>query len=179
MSAETSGESSGGTDATQQPRFADLDPSERFESGWNRLQTGVEVMVGLIVLAGLAGLLGNGPLSPRVETFGSMPLQMTYQRVLRRTAPSQIEIRTTAPLPDDQLEVELPNALATDMDVVATSPRSAAMRAERDGIVYTFALGVSRQGTITFTVKPRSAGLVRSVVKSGAAEAMLRQVVLP
>ena len=127
----------------------------------------------------LSSLLGNGPLSPRVETFGSMPLQMTYQRVLRRTAPSQIEIRTTAPLPDDQLEVELPNALATDMDVVATSPRAAALRAERDGLVYTFALGASRQGTITFTVKPRSAGLVRSVVKSGAAEGMLRQVVLP
>ena len=162
-----------------EPRFADYGPAERFESGWNRLQTAVEVSVGLIVLAGLAGLFGNGPISPRVVTFDSLPLRMSYQRILRRTSSTQIEVTATAPLAQDRLDVELPNQLATDMDVVATSPRSLAMRAEKDGIVYTFALGAEHLGRITFTIKARTPGIVRSVVKSGGAQAALDLVVLP
>ena len=89
----------------EEPRFADLESRERFERNWNRLQSYVEVLVAAIVLAGLVGLLGSGPLSPRVSAFTGAPLTMTYDRVVRRTVERQITIRTTQPLPARTLEI--------------------------------------------------------------------------
>ncbi len=160
-------------------QFADLDSNQRFEKGWNGLQTAIEVIVGLIVVAGLAGLLGTGPLSARKGAFDKVPLVIDYQGIVRRTVQTQMTIKTTAPLASDTLEIELPNELTDEIDVVSTSPRSTAMRAERDGIVYVFALGASRLGTITFSMKPRIPGFIDGVIRSGGAQAPLKALVLP
>ena len=160
-------------------RFADLKSSQRFERGWNGLQTLVEILVCVVVFAALAGLFGTGPLSSRMVRFDKAPLTMSYERIQRRTVQSEIQLVTTAPLGSDSLEVEIPNQLTKDIDIVSTSPRSVSMRAEAGGIVYVFALGTARLGTITFSIKPRKPGLIDSVVKAGAGEAQLRQIVLP
>ena len=162
-----------------EPRFADLQSSQPFERGWNGLQTVVEILVCVIVLAALAGLLGTGPLSSRMVRFDKVPITMTYERIQRRTVQSEMQLKTTAPLVGDTLEVEIPNQLTEDIDIVSTSPRSTSMRAEADGIVYVFALGTTRLGTITFSIKPRKPGFIDSIVKAGAGEAQLRQTVLP
>ena len=162
-----------------EPRFADLHSSQTFERGWNGLQSVIEIFVVLVVLAGLLGLLGTGPLSSQKVQFDKLPLTMSYERIVRRTVQSELQIKTTAPLPGEALEIEIPNQLTEMIDVVSTSPRSIRMRAEPDGIVYVFELGAARLGTITFSIKPRKAGLINSVVRSGAAKASLGELVLP
>ena len=63
--------------------------------------------------------------------------------------------------------------------MVTTSPRSSAMRAEADAIVYTFDLGAARLGTVTFSVKARTPGYIDAAVRSGDAQASFREIVLP
>ena len=159
--------------------FATLESSEGFESGWNRLQTAIEILVAVIIVAALSGLLGTGPLSSGRLLFTGKPLEVSYERILRKTVATQMTFKTTAPLETKEVEIELPNKLTDEIDVVGTSPRSTAMRAEADGIVYTFALGDAKLGTITFSVKPRVAGYIESVFRSGAATAAFRTLVLP
>lgn len=162
-----------------EPLFADNKSSQRFERGWNVLQLIIEISVGLIVLAGLAGLLGTGPLSSHVELFRTIPLQVSYQRIMRRTVASEIKMRAMAPLSSQTLEIELPNKLTDAVDVTSTSPRSVAMRAEADGIVYVFQLGQEKLGTIIFSVKPRSPGWIDSTLRANGQVLPLHTLVLP
>ena len=162
-----------------EPEFADVAPHQGFESGWNRLQTAVEILVAVIVGAGLLGLLGTGPLSSARATLRGEPATITYQRILRRTVQAQMVIDLTRPVPTGTLEFELPNSFLDQVDVVSTSPRSSAMRAEADGITYVFDLGAARTGRIIFSVKPESFGLMNSTIRVLGTQTVLRQFVFP
>ena len=167
------------SDTTSEPAFADVDPNQRYEAGWNRLQTAIETLVGLIVLAGLLGLFGTGPLSSAEIDVADQPLVVTYERIMRRTVEVQLTIKITRPLAVHQVSVKLPDAFVQTMDVVNTSPRSSSMRAERDGVTYTFDLGPDGMGDLVFSTKPRSAGFTRSSIEVLGARVPLNLLVFP
>ncbi len=164
--------------------FAFVEPHERFERGWNRLQQGIEVGVAVIVCAGLAGVFGGGPLSTYTGRFHSVPVGITYQRLLRRTVQTRLVLRLVGPVGRPApgggvVEVRLPTAFTDHFDVVSTSPRSLTMRAEVDGVTYAFALGPAREGEIVFNAKPRSSGLIDATITVDGAGEVLRQFVYP
>lgn len=163
--------------------FARAMPNQGFERRWNQLMLAVELFVGLNICAGLLGLFGTGPLSRASVGIANPAAQVRYERVTRRTLASDLVFDLTAPLADDKVEIELPRDFLRGVDVTSSSPRASRMAADRDGVLYRFDLGPSRQGEIRFTVKPRSAGFVNSSIKidSGGrtAEVALKQIILP
>jgi hypothetical protein len=159
--------------------FADVTPHQRFERGWNRLQTIIEIIVALIVFAGLLGLFGDGPLSTARTRFKDQPITIDYDRMLRRTVQSEMTIALTRPIASPTLTIELPNSFLRGMDIVSTSPRSSAMRAETDGVSYVFDLGDAREGEIILSMKPRLFGPLRSTIKALGSDITLDQFVFP
>jgi hypothetical protein len=159
--------------------FADVSPHQRYERGWNRLQIIIETFVAIVVVAGVLGLFGTGPLSSTATTVAGLPITIKYDRILRRTLQSQFILDITQPIPDRALEIELPNAFLQDVDIVSTSPRSSAMRTERDGIVYVFDVGATRQGQVVFSLKPRAAGFMNSSMQVLGSAVSVRQFVFP
>ena len=164
--------------------FAFIEPHERFERGWNRLQQGIEIGVAVVVCAGLAGLFGSGPVSSYSGRFQSIPVRLTYERLLRRTVQSEVVLNIDGPIGKPTLggsvvEVTLPTVFTHHFDVVSTSPRSLTMRADAEGVTYTFELGPAHKGEIIFTAKPRSPGLVDASIIVDGARQPLRQFVYP
>ena len=173
--------------------FAFVEPHERFERGWNRLQQSIEVGVAVIVAAGLVGVFGSGPISSVSGRFPGVPVTMTYERLMRRTVQSKVVFAIHGPVGraatgvsetnaadgGSIVDVTLPNAFTHHFEVVSTSPRSVLMRADAAGVTYVFALGPAHEGEIVFSVKPQSSGLGdASVAVAGHGEA-LRQFVFP
>ncbi len=167
------------SETTSEPAFADVDPNQRFETGWNRLQTATEALVGVIVFAGLLRSFGTGPLSSAEIDVAEQPLVVTYERIMRRTVQAQLTIKITRPVAVRQVSVKLPDTFVQAMDVVNTSPRSSAMRAERDGVTYTFDLGPDGMGDLVFSTKPRSAGIMRSPIEVLGTRVPLSLLVFP
>lgn len=157
--------------------FAQVKTNPRFELGWNRLQTAIEIFVGLVVAAGLLGLFGTGLISAtKVAAPGGITIR--YDRILRRTVQTEATI-DFARSGGDQLTVEIPSSFVREMDIVSTSPRSATMKVTSDGVAYVFDTGNAPRGEITLSMKPRSFGLFDSRFRVGGTAVALRQLVWP
>lgn len=66
---------------------AEVGANPDFERRWWRVQQGVWVVLGLFVLATLAGLLGRGPLSHATADAPGGEVGVEYERFGRRAAP--------------------------------------------------------------------------------------------
>ena len=158
--------------------YALVKTNERFERGWNRLQRTIEIMTTAVVIAGLAGLFGTGPLSSAVASLPAT-ISISYERILRRTKQSDMTITLIRPASRSQIEIELPTRFLDEMDIVSTSPRSAATRAEADGVTYVFDLGAARRGQITFALKAKGLGAFTSSVRADGMQVDLHQFIWP
>ena len=161
------------------PAYAQVKTSQRFELGWNRLQTFIEIFVTIVVVAGLAGAFGSGPLSAATTTVPGRSIDIAYDRVQRRTVQSDVTITFKGALPRNQLAVELPTTFQREMDIVSTSPRSSEMRVSSRGVVYLFTTGDSDKGEITLSMKPKKPGFFVSQFFVDSSAVTLRQLVWP
>ena len=162
-----------------EPPFALVKTNPRFELGWNRLQGIVEIGVAIVVAAGLLGLFGTGPLSSGTVQVPGRSIRIDYQRILRKSVQTDITIALTRPVEGPQFSLELPATFLRDMDIVTTSPRSSAMRADADGVTYVFDLGATRMGEITLSMKPKGFGLVSSPFVANGTRVALQQFIFP
>ena len=60
-----------------------IEANQGFERVWSRAQIGLQGLIAIAVVAGLAGLFGDGWFSTTTRAFPSMPLSVTYERLLR------------------------------------------------------------------------------------------------
>lgn len=157
--------------------FATVKTYPRFERGWNRLQVATEIVVALIVVAGLLGLFGTGPLSSGTQTRPSFGIR--YERIVRRTLQTQVIISLTKPARSPTFEVLMPNTFLADMSIASASPRASAMRVEPEGIAYVFDLGTAGTGEISFDLKPKGYGAVTSPFVVGGEPVVLHQFIFP
>ena len=159
--------------------FARVKTYPRFERGWNRLQMAIEILVALIVLSGLLGLFGTGPLSSATATGPNAGVGIDYERILRRTVETEMKIGFGKPVLGPRLNVLLPHAFLADMSVVSTSPRAAAMLMEKNGVTYVFEVGASGLGVITLSLKPKGVGLITSPFVVQGEPIVLHQFIFP
>ena len=159
--------------------FASVKTSRRFELGWNRLQGVIEIVVAIVVVAGLLGLFGTGPLSSAKTVVPGRPITIDYQRILRRTVRNDISISFAAPPSTSEFEVELPTSFLQKMDIVSTSPRASAMRTQAHGITYVFDVGDPSGGEITLSTKAKGVGTTASHLLVDGAPVVLHQFIWP
>ena len=160
------------------PHYAAIKSNPRFELGWNRLQSAIEIFVTFVVVAGLLGLFGTGLLSDTEVAGPTGAMSVRYARILRRTVQSDVTISFSHAV-GDTLAVEMPKSFIREMDIVTTSPRSATMHLTADGIAYVFDIAGTDHGEITLSMKPKSSGVFQSGFRVGTTDVALRQLVWP
>lgn len=118
-------------------------------------------VVAALLIAGVVGLFGAGPLSHAVASSG--PLTLEYDRLLRRRAPSQYELAVSPDIATaGEVALWLDAALLEkiDIDQIVPEPTEAATGSDR--IVYRFAVADPEQtAQITFHLEPSEPGAVR------------------
>ncbi|WP_264048272.1 hypothetical protein [Methylobacterium flocculans] len=162
-------------DATE----TEIEPNTGFEAWWSRAQTILQSLVALIVVAGLAGLFGQGWLSKATGTFPNTPLAVTYERLLRANAPTEMIVAVTRPLTEDILRVELGSDLLDHASIGSTQPRAVSVDATPHGVTYTFRLGPERQGKVMFKLAPRIVGSVQAKLSAHGEDLMLPLFIYP
>lgn len=159
--------------------FAKPERYPGFERWWHRVIVATEVMVAFNIVCGLLGLFGTGPLSSASARVETPDVTLKYQRFTRRFVKSELVIQANRPLPNRTLEILLPRAFGAAFEVEATSPPARDIHAEKDGIVYAFDFGQTREGEAHFSIKARDPGLVDATIKVGDGSATLRQIIWP
>jgi hypothetical protein len=133
-----------------------------FESGWNLAQFGIQALFALAILCGLLGVFGSGWLAETTTRAADLPITVSYDRFLRNSAPAQIQLAISAPVPHERVAVRLNRDYLDRVSVSQTEPRAAAVQADADGATYLFDLGPDKRGEITFSLKPQDFGILHA-----------------
>jgi hypothetical protein len=156
-----------------------IEANPGFESKWSHAQTVLQALIGLVVLVGLIGAFGQGWLSKVTQTFPTLPLSVTYERLLRANAPTEMKVAVTQPLPSETLRVDLGADLLDHASISSTQPRAESVDATPNGVTYTFRLGPERQGTVLFKLAPRRVGRVEAELSTQGEHLLLPLFIYP
>ncbi|MGN6328765.1 MAG: hypothetical protein ACTHL5_07480 [Rhodanobacter sp.] len=147
----------------------------RFErAGW--------AVIAMLLLAGLLGLLGYGPLSQtQVGTQGA--LMMSYDRLQRASAPTEYHFQADASLArNGQLRLRFDDALLDEVEMESILPEPVQTRAGPGYTEFVFAMDGAEgpPARLQFQFKPATFGHVRGRVRTQGAEPLvIDQIILP
>lgn len=139
-------------------------------------------LIALLILGGLAGLLGHGPLARTVAAGPGGSIRIQYDRFGRVGSgrPLQIRIESTS-FPDGLARLWVSRRLLTDNDLEWRSllPEGGVAGPER--VTYRFAAPLGSAALVLDAeLTPRRAGVLRGEIGLEAGEAVaLRQLVYP
>jgi hypothetical protein len=153
-----------------------------FENRWWRLQRICWIILVLLLLGGVAGVFGHGPLSKATIHPPGSELEICYDRLARRETPSLLQLRLEkAALASGQVRIRLNRALVDRMQLKQIVPQPLAAEPLADGVRFIFRTDPSRDSAfIVFIVDPTTPGLIESEVAiEGAAPVRFRQFVYP
>lgn len=109
----------------------------------------------LLVLAGLCGVFGRGPLATGTVRSADGAVIVTYDRFARFRTPSSMQIGYAGAVPGGRLHVVVSNGLLAAFSIVSTTPRALAERAIAAGTEYTFATSAAPSDrAIVFALQP-------------------------
>jgi hypothetical protein len=171
----------GKTDVRPPDRDAGLElaDEEPFHQRMWRVRHVGRIGMGLLVIAGLAGLLGVGPLS-RAEVRGPDGLRIEHARFARADAPQALKVHMPTAAPGGhRLAVSRTILDRVRLESVVPAPLRTEVLA--DGVAFVFAAGPSAASAVaTFHFTPRSMGLVEGGIGvPGLAPLTIRMLVYP
>jgi hypothetical protein len=132
---------------------------------FERRQWGVQragwVVILLIVLAGLVGLLGPGPVSTVKAVSGALTVE--YERVVRKQAPTELHVRLApGAAQDGEVALFLDQAYLAKVGINSVIPEPIEMEATADGVVFRFAIEQPEQpAEIVFAIEPSEPGMTQ------------------
>lgn len=153
-----------------------------FERRWWRIQRICWVILSLLLLGGLAGVFGHGPLSKATVNLPGSEVQVHYDWLARRETPSLLELRLgKAALVSGQIRIRLNRALLDRMQLKQIVPAPLVTEPLADGARFIFQTDPTRDSAfILFTENPASPGVVEAVVAVDGAEPVhFRQFIYP
>lgn len=152
-----------------------------FERAEARIQRVTWVVILLVLLAGLAGVFGSGPLSETTTGLPGGPLWVQHHRIARWEAPTPLQVHLGPARPSALAAVWLPRDFADAHDIERVDPPPLFVEVHPDRLHYVFyAPDTAAQATVTFTVKANGWGRREAAVGiPGGPEVPLTQIVLP
>jgi hypothetical protein len=134
-----------------------------------------------ILLAGLAGLLGPGPLSSRTVEAGPV-LGVEYERFIRNHAPAELRIRV-APPAGDTIRLHVGTAFLEGTEVTQVEPEPESVEAAPGGQVYVVRASrpAPHETVILYHFEPDSAfsDMRVRIALDGGPEVRFRQFIFP
>jgi hypothetical protein len=154
-----------------------VESAPTFDRNWYRAQTFLQFLLAATVFAGLGGVFGGGWLSSTTVRVGT--LNVTYDRLARRTVPIRIVVRSTD-LKDGPLRLTIGRNLIEKAAIVRTIPTAVTTTDSVAGTEFTFASPPGGPAEVVLSVQPDSFGLFRwSLKAAGIGEASLFQIIYP
>lgn len=153
-----------------------------FERRWWRIQRIGWVVLTLLLLGGVIGFFGHGPVSEATANPSGSKLQVHYDRLARRETPTLLQLRLEkAALASGEVRIRLNRALMDDMQLKQIIPQPLSAQPLADGARFIFRTDPTRDSAIiVFIESPTKPGFVESEVEiEGAAPVQFRQFVYP
>lgn len=136
------------------------------------------VLVAMILLAGAAGLFGNGPLAQRMSA--NQALQFEYEWLARRDAQTTWKLTPRAPPVEGRYRVALDANWAQHFRITAVQPEPESARLANGRWVYEFSARDARAVPIVFHVEARKMGTLEGSIQLDDAPALaVTQFVYP
>jgi hypothetical protein len=159
----------------------ELEQDQTFQRREWRLQRLGWIAWGVVTLAGLAGLLGPGPLSDSEAVTSDGALIVAYDRFLHYHHPSQLKLTLRPRSSGEEVRVQLSQSLLDRIEIHRIEPEPARRELTPDGIVYVFSLADELDAaTIVFHVEYESMGSGRGTIRlAGGEPVKLKQFVYP
>jgi hypothetical protein len=160
-------------------RRLDVEEDPRFHRNDWRVQRVGWVLLALIIVAGLSGLLGSGPLS-RVTAGGGGGPAVEYERFVRHGSESNLTIRA-APTDARSVQVGISRTYLDAMQVKEILPEPLRVRAAGPLVLYTFAGSRGASPTaLRFVLQPDELGAHEAIISLGTGRAVtIRQFTYP
>jgi hypothetical protein len=146
----------------------------RFERlGW--------AVLALILVAGAAGVLGDGVVAAASARSTDGTAVLRYDRIIRRDAPTELELRlTAAPGADSLVVVSLAEDYLAAVNVERVVPEPAMVRASSGRVDHhLLRLDRSRPMVVRVSVRANTVGAHHSVLGVDGRVLSFRQLVLP
>lgn len=159
---------------------AGCDPA--FEQRWWRIQGIIWIILVLLLIAGVAGGFGHGPLSEATVHPPGSCLHVYYDRLARRETPSFLKLQLDKKaLASGKIRIHLNRALLDRMQLKQIVPAPLAEVPLADGARFTFQTDPTSDAAIlTFTENPSEPGFVDGEITiEGEAPVRFRQFVFP
>ena len=151
-----------------------------FQRRWWKFENFIWSFFALILLADLAGLLGNGPLAHAHRETSSGSLQLRYDRIERATTPNTMTIKPGPnAVQDGRLVLFVSDSVVKQLGAQRVAPQPAVSAIGNGGITYLFP-AVGGASTIQFGLQPAAPGLHEITVGiPGGEQIHARILVLP
>ena len=132
---------------------------ERFEGRWLRVEWVGRVVMVCFVAAGLAGLLGRGPLSHRTKKTPESALAVDFEPIARSQAPTQVTFHIDNPTDSPELNLFIGSNSVEPMGLQRILPQPIATKAVPDGLTLTLAIPPgSKNAEIRLMLEPSELG---------------------
>ena len=153
-----------------------------FEERWWRIQRFCWVILSLLLVGGVVGVFGNGPLSKSTIHPPGSEIQILYERLARRETPCNLELHLgRGALASGQVRIQLNRELVDRLQIKKITPEPIATEPLADGACFIFRTDPALDGaTILFLESPTTPGIVEGeITVEGAKPAHFRQFVYP
>ncbi|SFB19519.1 hypothetical protein SAMN05216266_10642 [Amycolatopsis marina] len=154
----------------------------RFQVREWRIDRGGWVVMFLIVLAGLLGLWGGGPLGEATVSAGDGSMSVSYDRFVRNLGESTLIAEFPPGSAEaDSVSLAVDQAYLTSNQVQSITPEPDTVTARNGRFVYEFPAAADTSLTVRFDLRPSSgAGVRTATIESGSGgQARLWQFVYP
>jgi hypothetical protein len=162
------------------PEDLELQTDESFQRNEWRIQRVGWIVWFLVIVAGLIGLLGSGPMSHQEISAADGSLAIGYDRYLHYHHPTQL-ILSPGEIAADELRIKFDQALLDRLQVERIEPEPLKAELIDDGVIYTFMQKPSSQNVkVIFHVDYERFGASRGTVEVVGHEPLtLKQFVYP
>jgi hypothetical protein len=168
---------------TEQSRIGNvIDSDPDFEDRWWHIQKGAWGVMVLLVLAGLTGIFGRGPLSKATVNTPGVPLHVQYERFPRLKTPASLEVNfAKQTLTSSQAHVLLKGDMMNKLRIQQVMPMPASTQPLPDGAIFTFNLPpTANSAKVVFVQQASSAGFTSGeVALLGTPPIRLKQFIYP
>ena len=145
-----------------------------------RVQRAAWIVWALIILAGLSGLLGSGPLSHQTARFPASAGILCYDRFLHYHHVTRLILELPAQTTAGPTRIWINQEYLDAVEIKSISPEPVAQRAADGGVVFEFDLATDAQNKLTFAIEPNEMGNLPGEIKAAPSAALsFQQFVYP
>jgi hypothetical protein len=158
----------------------DLDVNEAFDRRWRISECAIILLLCTLCFAGLAGLLGSGPMSHAFVHFQSGTItDIRYERIVRNHGSSWMRLGLAAGT-SGTITVHLDRRMIHSVAIENVVPTPLSENVSDRGVTYVFNVANAEEGaSLNLKMSPYRFGVIETTLSAGNRPVNLVQVVLP